>query len=171
MTSQNLGPEEAAKLEAIERLVASLREDAGKPLESLADRAADRVAGIVGSWKFLLTLVTGLVCYMGFNIWLSRAMVVEGGAFDPYPFILLNLCLSFQAAFTAPIILMATNRAASKDRRADRKAHRTIFHIEELVKILAAFEGAKTMDHLCEACSETDQQREGLEPQSPEDPS
>lgn len=143
MTNQNLGPEEAARLETIERLVASLREDAGKPQESLADRAADRVAGIVGSWKFLLTLVTGLVCYMGFNIWLSRAMV-EGGAFDPYPFILLNLCLSFQAAFTAPIILMATNRAASKDRRADRKAHRTIYHIEELVKFIAALEGVIT---------------------------
>jgi uncharacterized membrane protein len=144
MTPQNFGPEEAAKLESIERLVASLRDDAGKPQESLADRAADRVAGIVGSWKFLLSLITGLVCYMGFNIWLSRAMVEQGGAFDPYPFILLNLCLSFQAAFTAPIILMATNRAASKDRRADRKAHRTIYHIEELLRYMAALEGVIT---------------------------
>ena len=142
MTPQNLGPDEAARLETIERLVASLREDAGKPQESLADRAADRVAGIVGSWKFLLTLVTGLICYMGFNIWLSGAMT--DGAFDPYPFILLNLCLSFQAAFTAPIILMATNRAASKDRRADRKAHRTVYHIEELVKLLVSLEGVVT---------------------------
>jgi uncharacterized membrane protein len=66
-------------------------------------------------------------------------------AFDPYPFILLNLVLSFQAAFTAPIILMAQNRAASKDRRADRKAHRTIYHIEELVKILASLEGVVTV--------------------------
>ncbi|GAG85210.1 unnamed protein product, partial [marine sediment metagenome] len=74
MTSQNFGPEEAAKLEAIERMVASLREDAGQATESLADRAADRVAGIVGSWKFLLSLITGLVCYMGFNMWLARSM-------------------------------------------------------------------------------------------------
>jgi uncharacterized membrane protein len=140
--NQNLGPEEAARLETIEQLVASLREDAGQPLESLADRAADRVAGIVGSWKFLLSLVAGLVCYMGFNIWLVGAM--PEGAFDPYPFILLNLCLSFQAAFTAPIILMATNRAASKDRRADRKAHRTIYHIEELLRYMAALEGVIT---------------------------
>lgn len=136
---QNLGPEEAGRLETIERLVASLREDAGRPLESLADRAADRVAGIVGSWKFLMGLVTFFLSYMGLNVWL----LVDGG-FDPYPFILLNLCLSFQAAFTAPIILMAQNRAASKDRRADRKAHRTIYHIEELVKLLASLEGVVT---------------------------
>lgn len=140
--NQHLGPEEAARLETIERLVASLREDAGRPPASLADRAADRVAGIVGSWKFLLTLIGALVGYMGFNVWLAGAMTE--GAFDPYPFILLNLCLSFQAAFTAPIILMAHNRAASKDRRADRKAHRTIYHIEELVKILASLEGVVT---------------------------
>ena len=139
--NHNLGPEEAAKLEAIERLVASLRDEAGQAQVSLADRASDRVAGIVGSWKFLIGLSGLLVCYMGFNVWLARAMA---GAFDPFPFILLNLCLSFQAAFTAPIILMAQNRAASKDRRADRKAHRTIYHIEELVKILASLEGVHT---------------------------
>ena len=135
----HLGPEEAEKLESIERLVASLREDAGKAPKSLADRASDRVAGIVGSWKFLIGLSTLLVFYMGANAYL----LVER-AWDPYPFILLNLVLSFQAAFTAPIILMAQNRAASKDRRADRKAHRTIYHIEELVKILASLEGVVT---------------------------
>ena len=137
---QTLGPDEAARLETIERLVASLREDAGRAPESLADRAADRVASIVGSWKFLIGLVSLLICYMGFNVW----MLLDN-AFDPYPFIFLNLVLSFQAAFTAPIILMAHNRAASKDRRADRKAHRTIYHIEELVKILASLEGVVTV--------------------------
>ena len=136
MDQIQLGPEEAAKLEAIERLVRDLREDAGKAPESLSDRASDKVAGVVGSWKFLIGLICALVCYMGINIWM-----LAQDAFDPYPFILLNLCLSFQAAFTAPIILMAQNRAASKDRRADRKAHRTIYHIEELVKILASLEG------------------------------
>ena len=142
MDQIQLGPEEAAKLEAIERLVRGLREDAGRAPESLADRASDTVAGVVGSWKFLIGLTGLLLCYMGFNVWLAKSMV--GGAFDPYPFILLNLCLSFQAAFTAPIILMAQNRAASKDRRADRKAHRTIYHIEELVKLLASLEGVHT---------------------------
>ena len=131
MDQTQLGPEEVEKLDAIERLVRSLREEAGRAPESLADRAADRVAGIVGSWKFLIGLVCAFLGYMGLNVWM-----LAQDAFDPYPFILLNLCLSFQAAFTAPIILMAQNRAASKDRRADRKAHRTIYHIEELVKIL-----------------------------------
>jgi uncharacterized membrane protein len=136
--NHNLG-EEAEKLEAIERLVASLRDEAGRAPESLSDRASDRVAGIVGSWKFLIGLIGLLFCYMGFNVW-----VLMERAWDPYPFILLNLCLSFQAAFTAPIILMAQNRAASKDRRADRRAHRTIYHIEELVKLLASLEGVHT---------------------------
>ncbi len=76
--NQTLGPEEAARLETIERLVVSLREDAGRPPESLADRAADRVAAIVGSWKFLIGLVSLLVCYMGFNIWM-----LMDRAFDP----------------------------------------------------------------------------------------
>ncbi len=134
----NLGLDEAEKLETIERLVASLRDEAGHPPESLSERASDKVAGIVGSWKFLIGLIALLVFYMGANAWLLMR------AFDPYPFILLNLCLSFQAAFTAPIILMAQNRAASKDRRADRKAHRTIYHIEELVKLLASLEGVVT---------------------------
>jgi uncharacterized membrane protein len=136
--NHNLGPDEAEKLETIERLVASLRDEAGQPPESLAERASDKVAGIVGSWKFLIGLIALLVFYMGANAYLLMR------PFDPYPFILLNLCLSFQAAFTAPIILMAQNRAASKDRRADRKAHRTIYHIEELVKILALLEGVHT---------------------------
>lgn len=139
MDQIQLGPEEAAKLEAIERLVRSLREDAGRAPESLSDRAADRVASVVGSWKFLIGLTCALLFWIGLNAWFLAQK-----PFDPYPFILLNLCLSFQAAFTAPIILMAQNRAASKDRRADRKAHRTIYHIEELVKILATLEGVKT---------------------------
>lgn len=137
--NHSLGPDEAEKLESIERLVASLRDDAGQALASLSDRASDRVAGIVGSWKFLIGLSTLLVFYM-----VAQAYLLVERAWDPYPFILLNLCLSFQAAFTAPIILMAQNRAASKDRRADRKAHRTIYHIEELVKILASLEGVHT---------------------------
>ena len=139
--NQNLGPEEAAKLEAIERLVASLREDAGPAQESLGSRAADRVAGIVGSWKFLIGQSFLLLCWVVHNI-----RLVEADAFDPYPFILLNLCLSFQAAFTAPIILMAQNRSESNDRRHAKKAYRTIAQIKELVKILAQMEGVQTIE-------------------------
>ncbi len=132
MNQKSFRPEEATKLATIERLVISLREEAGQAPEPLGSRAAGRLAGIVGSWKFLGILILVLGSYIGLNVWLLKSV-----AFDPYPFILLNLFLSFQAAFTAPIILMAHNRAESKDRRMAIKAYRTIGHIEELVKIVA----------------------------------
>lgn len=71
---------------------------------------ADRIAAIVGSWKFIIvqSLLLGL--------WLVLNIVGFVAHWDPYPFILLNLCLSFQAAFTAPILMMAQNRQAAIDR-------------------------------------------------------
>jgi len=131
MSQKSFRPEEAMKLEEIERLVSSLREETGQAPEPMGSRAAGRLAGIVGSWKFLGALIIVLGSYIGLN-----ALLLKSIAFDPYPFILLNLFLSFQAAFTAPIILMASNRAESRDRRMANKAYRTIGHIEELVKIL-----------------------------------
>jgi uncharacterized membrane protein len=73
-------------------------------------RIADRVTGFMGSWRFLIlqTILVGL--WIGGNIYLlSRP-------FDPYPFILLNLAFSTQAAYAAPLILLAGNRAAQRDR-------------------------------------------------------
>jgi uncharacterized membrane protein len=139
MTRKNLGPQEAAKLDAIEALVTSLREDAGKPVESLSSRSADRVARLVGSWRFLLGQGGILLGY----IFLNAKLLTGDAAFDPYPFILLNLFLSFQAAFTAPIILMAQNRTDANDRKHANRAYRTIGHIEELVKVLAELEGVE----------------------------
>lgn len=133
---KNLGPEEAAKLDAIEALVTSLREDAGKAPDPLPAVAADRVARIVGSWKFILGMGSFLVVYITYNA-LSIA------PFDTFPFILLNLFLSFQAAIFLPIILMSQNRADAKDRKHATRAYRTIGHIEELVKLLAEIEGVE----------------------------
>lgn len=132
----NLGPEEAAKLDAIEALVTSLREDAGKAPDPLPAVAADRVARIVGSWKFILGMGSFLVVYITYNA-LSIA------PFDTFPFILLNLFLSFQAAIFLPIILMSQNRADAKDRKHAARAYRTIGHIEDLVKLLAEIEGVE----------------------------
>jgi uncharacterized membrane protein len=77
---------------------------------SLADRAADGVATIVGSWRFILMQSALLVAWIAANATL-------GARWDPYPFILLNLLLSFQAAYTAPIIMMSQNRQADVDRQ------------------------------------------------------
>lgn len=78
--------------------------------KSFGDRAADWVAEIVGSWRFIVIQSTLLLGWLVFNA-LSSARV------DPYPFILLNLMLSFQAAYTAPVIMMSQNRQAEIDRR------------------------------------------------------
>jgi len=74
-------------------------------------RMADWVAAQVGSWRFILVQSTLLVAWIAIN-----SMAWFKG-WDPYPFILLNLVLSFQAAYTAPIIMMSQNRLAMVDRQ------------------------------------------------------
>ncbi len=76
----------------------------------LGERLADAVAATVGSWRFIL-VQSGLI--LG---WITGNATFGGGAWDPYPFILLNLLLSFQAAYTAPVIMMSQNRQADIDR-------------------------------------------------------
>jgi uncharacterized membrane protein len=73
-------------------------------------RIADAVTGFLGSWRFLI-LQTILVA-----IWLAGNIFLLSKPFDPYPFILLNLAFSTQAAYAAPLILLAGNRAAQRDR-------------------------------------------------------
>jgi uncharacterized membrane protein len=73
-------------------------------------RIADQVTGFMGSWRFLI-LQTVLV-----GIWLAGNAYLLSKPFDPYPFILLNLAFSTQAAYAAPLILLAGNRAAQRDR-------------------------------------------------------
>ena len=74
------------------------------------ERIADSVAGFGGSWTFILTFLSVLVIYTAVNIILKR------NAWDPYPFILLNLFLSMLAAIQAPVIMMSQNRQDTKDR-------------------------------------------------------
>ena len=74
-------------------------------------RLSDAVARVVGSWPFII-VQSGLLV-----LWIVANVVAVLGAWDPYPFILLNLALSFQAAFTAPIIMMSQNRQNAVDRQ------------------------------------------------------
>jgi uncharacterized membrane protein len=74
-------------------------------------RMADLVAATVGSWRFILLQSAAIVVWITGNVWVGQ------GAWDPYPFILLNLILSFQAAYTAPAIMMSQNRQSEQDRR------------------------------------------------------
>jgi uncharacterized membrane protein len=74
-------------------------------------RLADRVAATIGSWRFIIFQSTAIA------IWITGNALSGSGAWDPYPFILLNLLLSFQAAYTAPAIMMSQNRQSELDRR------------------------------------------------------
>src|SRR5436305_1964716 len=77
---------------------------------TIGDHIADAVARFGGSWKFIITFGVVLVVYTAANVVLGRS------AWDPYPFILLNLFLSILAAIHAPVIMMSQNRQDSKDR-------------------------------------------------------
>jgi uncharacterized membrane protein len=78
---------------------------------ALGDRIADQVAAVMGSWRFIIIQSILLVLWVSLNV----AAVIQ--RWDPYPFILLNLMLSFQAAYAAPIIMMSQNRQAAIDRK------------------------------------------------------
>jgi uncharacterized membrane protein len=76
-------------------------------------RVADRVAAFGGSWTFIIIFAATMLAWAALN---SYVLARRGGAFDPYPYILLNLFLSMVAAVQAPVIMMSQNRQAAKDR-------------------------------------------------------
>jgi CRP/FNR family transcriptional regulator, cyclic AMP receptor protein len=77
---------------------------------TFGERVADSVARFGGSWSFIISVLGALVIYTAINIMLGRS------AWDPYPYILLNLFLSMMAAIQAPVIMMSQNRQDTKDR-------------------------------------------------------
>ena len=76
----------------------------------LGARIADRVTGFMGSWAFIVIQTVIVI------IWITGNIYLLAKPFDPYPFILLNLAFSTQAAYAAPLILLAGNRASLRDR-------------------------------------------------------
>lgn len=97
---------------------------------TFGDHTADRIAAIVGSWHFILIQSALLIC------WLILNGLAWTQAWDPYPFILLNLVLSFQAAYTAPIILMSQNRQAVIDRMTQRNDYEINLKAELEIELL-----------------------------------
>lgn len=100
-------------------------------------RLANAITGYMGSWPFLI-LQTILV-----TIWIALNIVAWFKHFDPYPFILLNLAFSTQAAYAAPLILMAGNVAAARDRElwendyaTNQKAYDKIEELERQIKLI-----------------------------------
>jgi uncharacterized membrane protein len=95
-------------------------------------RIADRLAMVMGSWTFIIVQSVMLV------VWISINVAAYINHWDPYPFILLNLALSFQAAYAAPIIMMSQNRQAAKDRLMAEQDYVVNIKAEEEVKSIMA---------------------------------
>jgi uncharacterized membrane protein len=115
MDSGELKPHERAVIErCVRRLAVSRNINIDVENSStFGERLADQVAAIGGSWKFIIGFGLFIVLWSTLN-----TVLLATHAFDPYPFIFLNLTLSMLAAVQAPLILMSQNRAASRDRLA-----------------------------------------------------
>ena len=97
---------------AHERRIISTDVNAALSAESsFGQRVADGIARVGGSWSFIITFLAFLVIWTVVN-----TIILATGAFDPYPFVFLNLILSMLAAIQAPIIMMSQNRQAERDR-------------------------------------------------------
>lgn len=100
------------------------------PPRSYGDKMADQIAEIMGSWRFII--VQSLIL-LG---WIALNVVAFTQHWDPYPFILLNLMLSFQAAYAAPIIMMSQNRQSSIDRQEAKHDHEVNLKAELEIELL-----------------------------------
>jgi len=88
---------------------------AGQGRVTVGQRVSDRIASFIGSWFFVGLFAGFLVSWVLWNVWRGEA------AYDPYPFILLNLALSCLAAIQAPLIMMSQNRQEKQDRQRTEK--------------------------------------------------
>ena len=152
----DLDIEESRVLEAIAARAPSSRDaaDLGDAQASRGDRLADRVAAVGGSWGFIIVFTLVLFGWMLLN---SEVLQRFGLAFDPYPFIFLNLMLSTLAAVQAPIIMMSQNRQAAKDRltasvdyEINLRAELEIMRLHEKIDQMRINELAGKVDALCE---------------------
>ena len=137
---EEIGELSALDQEVIESLQQHeiLSNDLSKQFErklTFGERLSDHIAEFGGSWKFLITFGAVLVIWIAIN-----GVLLVTHAFDPYPFILLNLILSCLAAVQAPVIMMSQNRAEARDRlraendyKVNLKAELEIRHLHEKI--------------------------------------
>ena len=107
-----------------------MRPEGGKEKYTLGRCAADSIAKFAGSWAFIFSFSGVLILWMVVNVLLAT------GAFDPYPFILLNLVLSCVAAIQAPLIMMSQNRQEEKDRRRAENDYKVNLKTEIMIEDL-----------------------------------
>ena len=97
---------------------------------TLGQRAADAISRFAGSWAFIFAFTGVLILWMVINT------ILASNAFDPYPFILLNLVLSCVAAIQAPLIMMSQNRQEEKDRRRAENDYKVNLKTEIMIEDL-----------------------------------
>ena len=97
---------------------------------TLGQRSADAIAKFAGSWAFIFAFTGVLILWMVINT------ILASNAFDPYPFILLNLVLSCVAAIQAPLIMMSQNRQEEKDRRRAENDYKVNLKTEIMIEDL-----------------------------------
>ncbi len=137
----------------------SAKPESGKEKYTLGQRAADTIAKFAGSWAFIFSFTGVIVLWMVVNV------ILAAKAFDPYPFILLNLVLSCVAAIQAPLIMMSQNRQEEKDRRRaenDYKVNlKTEIMIEDLYdKVNAILAKQEEMERQLRAESKQDEKKQ-----------
>ncbi len=150
-SSDALSPAERRVLERIHKRETT--QDIGVVHEESAtfgERLSDHVAAVGGSWGFIIAFAVVLFGWMFLN---SQILNRMGMAFDPYPFIFLNLLLSTLAAVQAPIIMMSQNRQADKDRAAashdyevNLRAELEILRLHDKVNYLISAVGTQKRD-------------------------
>lgn len=97
---------------------------------TVGERLSDKVAKVMGSWKFIIW--QSIIVFL----WMILNIVAFVSHWDPYPFILLNLLFSTQAAYAAPIIMMSQNRQSERDRRQALEDYETNVKAEEEIEAL-----------------------------------
>ncbi len=145
MNINSPAPDGEKKMSPMKRAAGNIRNRLFHPVNAryhgegapLGIRLANIITGFMGSWTFLVIQTILVTAWIALNIvaWIKH--------FDPYPFILLNLAFSTQAAYAAPLILMAGNVAAAKDRElwdndyaTNQKAYEKIESMEVQIKLL-----------------------------------
>ena len=108
----------------------SVKPESGKEKYTLGQRAADTIAKFAGSWAFIFSF-TGVLA-----LWMVVNVILATKAFDPYPFILLNLVLSCVAAIQAPLIMMSQNRQEEKDRQRAENDYKVNLKTEIMIEDL-----------------------------------
>lgn len=141
-TPETLSEAESRVLQsAIDRQVISISHAEAKTARAtFGDRVADAIARVGGSWSFIIGFLIFLAIWTLANVWL-----LGREAFDPYPFIFLNLVLSMIAALQAPVIMMSQNRQTERDRLA--AGHDYEINLKAEIEIMALHEKLDQLRH------------------------